>query len=45
MVRTVTTKETHRDAEQNVLFKLTPTQHTRGYLLCNMDPPGSKEPW
>ena len=38
MVRTVTTTETHTDAEQNVLFKLTPTHHTHGYLLCNMDP-------
>ena len=42
MVRTVSTTETHTDAEQNVLFKLTPTQHTYGYLLCNTDPPGGR---
>ncbi len=46
MVRTVSTTETHTDAEQNVLFKLTPTQHTHGYLHCNRDPfSRRKQPW
>ncbi len=34
MVRTVTTTETQTDAEQNVLFKLTPTQLLLGIYFA-----------